>query len=53
MKTFEQFKEQMVAPSGQIIKGFPPLDLRTKDQKMKVLKQKGEFYKTHNLYPRS
>ena len=43
MKTFKQFKEQMVAPSAYPIKGDNPLDLRTKEQK-------GEFYKKHNLY---
>ena len=49
MKTFKQFKEQMVAP-GNPIKGANPIDLRTVDQKMKLLQQKGEFYKKYNLY---
>ena len=34
MKTFKQFKEQMVAP-GNPIKGANPLDLRTKDAKIR------------------
>ena len=49
MKTFKQFKEQMVPP-GNPIKGANPIDLRTVDQKMKLLQQKGEFYKKYNLY---
>ena len=49
MKTFKQFKEQMVAP-GNPIKGANPLDLRTTEQKMNLLKQKAEFYKKYNLY---
>ena len=51
MKDFKQFKEQMVAP-GNPIKGANPIDLRTADQKLDLLKKKGEFYKTHNLYPK-
>ena len=49
MKTFKQSKEQMVAP-GNPIKGMNPLDLRTTDEKMKILQKKGEFYKKYNLY---
>ena len=49
MKTFKQFKEQMVAP-GNPIKGANPIDLRTAEQKLELLKKKGEFYKRHNLY---
>ena len=49
MKTFKQFIEQMIAP-GNPIKGANPLDLRTADQKLELLKKKGEFYKKHDLY---
>ena len=49
MKNFRQFKEQMVAP-GNPIKGANPIDLRTADQKLELLKKKGEFYKKYNLY---
>lgn len=48
MKTFKQFKEQMIAPTSQIVKGISPLDLRTKDQKMSALKKAGEL---RNKYP--
>ena len=49
MKTFKQFIEQMIAP-GNPIKGANPLDLRTADQKLELLKKKGEFYRKHDLY---
>ena len=49
MKTFKQFQEQMVAPNNPI-KDADPIDLRTADQKMNLLKKKGEFYKKYNLY---
>ena len=42
MKTFKQFKEQMVAP-GNPIKGVNPLDLRTTDQKDGTFKEKGRI----------
>ena len=48
MKTFEQFKEQMVAPTSQIVKGPSSLDLRTTNQKMTALKKAGEL---RNKYP--
>ena len=49
MKTFKQFKEQMVAPSAYPIKGDNPLDLRTKEQKLKDLITVGEFSKRKGL----
>ena len=49
MKTFRQFKEQMIAP-GNPIKGANLLDLRTTKQKMELLQKKAEFYKKYNLY---
>lgn len=48
MKTYKQFKEQMIAPTSQIVRGVSPLDLRTKDQKMSALKKAGEL---RNKYP--
>ena len=49
MKTFRQFKEQMVAPPAYPIKGDNPLDLRTKEQKLKDLITVGEFLKGKGL----
>ena len=49
MKTFRQFKEQMVAPPAYPIKGDNPLDLRTKEQKLKDLISLGEFSKRKGL----
>ena len=52
MKTFKQFKEQMVAPPAYPIKGDNLLDLRTKKQKLQDLKTVGEFsYKKGLLKP--
>ena len=50
MKTFKQFKEQMVAPTAGVVKGQSPLDLRSKDEKMTALKKQGELFKKYNLY---
>ena len=49
MKTFRQFKEQMVAPPAYPIKGDNPLDLRTKEKKLKDLMVVGEFSKRKGL----
>ena len=49
MKTFRQFKEQMVAPPAYPIKGDNLLDLRTKKQKLKDLIALGEFSKREGL----
>ena len=49
MKTFKQFREQMVAPPAYPIKGDNPLDLRTKEQKLRALKIVGEFSKRKGL----
>ena len=49
MKTFRQFKEQMVAPPAYPIKGDNLLDLRTKKQKLKDLITVGEFAKSKGL----
>tara|TARA_R100000406_G_scaffold494_1_gene587 strand:- start:17 stop:175 length:159 start_codon:yes stop_codon:yes gene_type:complete len=49
MKTFKQFREQMVAPPAYPIKGDNPLDLRTKKQKLKDLINVGEFLKRKGL----
>mgnify|MGYP001487322851 CR=1 FL=1 len=50
MKTFKQFKEQMVPPTGQVVKGQSPLDLRTSDEKMAALKKRAKIWKDNNLY---
>ena len=49
MKTFRQFKEQMVAPTAYPIKGDNPLDLRTSEKKLKDLWTVGEFAKRKGL----
>ena len=49
MKTFRQFIEQMVAPAAYPIKGDNPLDLRTKEKKLKDLITVGEFAKRKGL----
>jgi hypothetical protein len=52
MKTFRQFKEQMVAPPAYPIKGDNPLDLRTTKKKLQDLETVGEFsYKKGLLKP--
>jgi hypothetical protein len=50
MKTFSQFKEQMVAPTNQVVKGQRLLDLRTSDEKMTALKKRAQIWKDNNLY---
>ena len=51
MKTFRQFKEQMVAPGNPIKGDLLNLDdLKTKKEK---LRQKGEIHKKYNLYPKA
>ena len=50
MKTFRQFKEQMVAPTNQVVKGQSLLDLRTSDEKMAALKKRAKIWKDNNLY---
>ena len=50
MKTFSQFKEQMVAPTNQVVKGQSLLDLRTSDEKMAALKKRADLWKKYNLY---
>ena len=51
MKTFKQFKEQMVAP-GNPIKG-DLLNLDDLETKKRKLKEKGKIYKQYNLYPKA
>lgn len=50
MKTFSQFKEQMVAPSNQVVKGQRLLDLRSSDEKMSALKKRAKIWKDNDLY---
>lgn len=51
MKTFKQFKEQMVSP-GNPVKGYL-LNLDNLEKQKKKLKDKGELYKKYNLYPKA
>ena len=50
MKTFSQFKEQMIAPSNQVVKGQRLLDLRTSDEKLAALKKRAKIWKDNDLY---
>ena len=50
MKDFKQFKEQMVPPTSQVVRGLNPFDLRSTKEKMDALKKRAELWKKHNLY---
>jgi hypothetical protein len=51
MKTFRQFKEQMVAPGNPVKGDLLNLDdLETKKQK---LRDKVKIYKKYNLFPKA